>query len=300
MNWQTTLIERLLQSARPDGGWGYRQSTTAFSEPTAIACLALSAHWIESPQLTDGIATLSKLQRSDGGVPISTSFTSPNWPTPLAILAWTGSLRTDSTTANNIRRGVTWLLSSKGRAFPHDPDLFGHDTTLIGWPWIEGTHSWVEPTAYAVAALRAVGRSEHPRVREGVRVLSDRLLPEGGWNYGNTRVLRNTLRPFPATTGVVLGSLAAEPIEPRVRRSIAYLTRELQRIRAPFSLGWGLIGLNAWDAVPEEANEWLAESARLSLARPSNALHDALLLLAAAGWHPTANVGRSLVSHGVE
>ena len=59
-------------------------------------------------------------------------------------------------------------------------------------------------------ALRAAGRASHPRVREAVRLLCDRALDEGGWNYGNTRVFANTLQPFPATTGIALTALAGE------------------------------------------------------------------------------------------
>ncbi|UCF33415.1 MAG: hypothetical protein JSV78_13885 [Phycisphaerales bacterium] len=163
------------------------------------------------------------------------------------------------------------------------PDIFGHDRTLVGWSWVVGTHSWVEPTAYAVMALRAAGKADHPRVREAVELLWDRALSDGGWNYGNTRVFANRLRPFPATTGIALAALAGEPRRAggsRIEAAIAYLLTELRQIRSPLSLAWGLIGLAAWDAFPTEASGWLAESAR-SVAINTIGPHEAALMLLA-------------------
>lgn len=160
------------------------------------------------------------------------------------------------------------------------PDIFGHDRTLQGWPWVEGTHSWVEPTAYAVLALRTCGQTNHPRVREAVRLLGDRVLPGGGWNYGNTRVMGNILRPFPATTGIALAALAGEPLTPQIDESIVYLTNELPGIRSPFSLAWGLIGLTAWLSRPPESESWLAQCAARKVKNEPDPLEDALLLMA--------------------
>jgi hypothetical protein len=157
---------------------------------------------------------------------------------------------------------------------------------LVGWPWVAGTHSWVEPTAYAVLALRAAGKSEHARVREAVELILDRALPEGGWNYGNRRIFDNVLRPFPATTGVALAGLIKEPRDDRIDVAIDYLGRALQRVRAPLSLAWGLIGLRAWKAQPPDAEAWLAQCASRVAEHPAAPQHDALLLLAGSKTCP--------------
>lgn len=214
---------------------------------------------------------------------------SPCWTTGLAVLAWTGA-RASSVThfETQTENAVNWLLVTRGLRVAHRPDVFGHDTSLRGWPWVDETHSWVEPTAYAVLALRAAGVSSHPRVREGVRLLADRAFPKGGWNYGNTRVLGNTLRPFPATTGIALTALAGEPRETYIDVSLRYLADELPGIRSPSTLAWGLIGLSAWDARPGDTDAWLADSASRALRREPNALEDALLLLADVAPGPFA------------
>ena len=57
--------------------------------------------------------------------------------------------------------------------------MLGHDPTLTGWPWVGGTHSWVEPTSLAVLALRREGLGKHPRVEEGLKVIRDRAIVSG-------------------------------------------------------------------------------------------------------------------------
>ncbi len=246
-----------------------------------MACLALSARGLTSERRENGLEWLARFQRDDGSVPVTPNVSSPCWPTGLAVLAWTAA-RAMSVTRfeTQTERSVRWLLATRGRRVKYRPDLIGHDTSLRGWPWVDDTHSWVEPTAYAVLALRAAGVSSHPRVREGVRLLADRAFSDGGWNYGNTLVLGNTLRPFPATTGIALTALAGEPREAHIDVSLGYLADELRGIRSPFTLAWGLIGLSAWDARPTDADKWLADSTARALRREPDALEDALLLLA--------------------
>ena len=287
--WQRTLVDRLLASAGEEGGWGYRPNSPIYAESTALACLALQAHGIDADRWRQGLAALARLQRTDGSVPVSAQVTRPCWATGLAVLAWTPT-RPEPPNAyeEHIARAVEWLLGISGRPLASGQDLLGHDVTLLGWPWVEGTHSWVEPTAYAILALRATGKAEHPRVREGIRLLHDRAFKEGGWNYGNTLVMGRTLRPFPATTGIALAALAGESHSSPVDAAIAYLTRELPRIRSPLSLAWGVIGLASWGALPKEAEGWLAECACADTPHKPGPYEDALLLLAGGVDGPLA------------
>ncbi len=283
MSWQRTLIDRLLAAANDGGGWGYRPQSPTGAEPTAIACLALHAHAVEPDRWDRGLASLATLQRPDGGVPAVAGMASPCWPTGLAVMAWMlACSRSPQPYENQIDRGVEWLLATAGRRISPRPDILAHDQTLQGWPWVEGTYSWVEPTAYATLALRTTGRAAHARTREAVKLLWNRAFSDGGWNYGNVRVFENTLCPFPATTGVALTALAGEPREACVAPAVDYLNSTLRHIRSPVSLGWGLLGLASWQERPEEADTWLAQCATASSVQAPGPLEDGLLLLAAA------------------
>jgi hypothetical protein len=115
---------------------------------------------------------------------------------------------------------------------------------------VADTHSWIEPTALAVIALKATGHGQHDRVLEAIRMMLDRQLPHGGWNYGNTLVFGRELHPMRESTGAALTGLAGVVDQEKVARSISYLQGEVDRLRTPISLGWGLLGLAAWDLWP--------------------------------------------------
>ena len=143
----------------------------------------------------------------------------------------------------------------------------GHDTSLTGWPWVAGTHSWVEPTAWGLLALRAVGQGQHARAREAAHLLQNRLLDAGGCNYGNTVVLGQQLLPHVQPSGLTLMALAGEGVAAgRIEPSLDYLEQELGPTTTPASLAYGLMGLAAFDRWPAAANGWLTSAARASIA----------------------------------
>ena len=276
----TPLISRLAQNQRFDGGFAYSPTGSSAAEPTALAALAFSNPLVgEQGRATRAADWLKAAQQGDGSVPVSASLQSPAWTTSLAILAWhRGPDR--SRFHQSTQRATDWLLKNQGLSSSVRLNEAQHDATIVGWSWVDGTHSWVEPTAYAVLALRSIGQSGHARTTDGVRLLRDRALPTGGWNYGNSTVLANTLRPFPETTGVALAGLAGLERNDAIEASLSFLETELPRIRSPLALGWGLIGLTMWNRRPLAAKQWLEEATANNDGRPPNAQHDALLLLA--------------------
>jgi len=108
-------------------------------------------------------------------------------------------------------------------------------------------------------ALRTEGYVDHQRFRDGRRLLLDRQLPEGGWNYGNTFVFGKRLRPTPSSTGMALNALARTVDPEDVELSLEYLRQGLPHIRSPLTLGWGILGIQAWDERPSQAAGWIAE-----------------------------------------
>lgn len=252
-------LETLRRRRQPDGGFGSRPSLSAEAGSTAWAALALAACDAPAADVRLSLAWLAGRQLADGRIPLAPDQPDVIWPTPVVVLAWlaAGSQR------EQVQKAVQFLLSHTGRHRPREPDSpVGHDTSLRGWPWVLGTHSWVTPTSLCVLALCQAGYSAHARIAEAVRMLLDRQLPGGGWNYGNTAVFGQRLRPLPDTTGAALCALAGLTDRATVQPSLDYLERILARIRTPLSLGWGLLGLASWNVRPAAADAWIEETLR--------------------------------------
>jgi hypothetical protein len=276
---QTVWIDELLDHLSAATQWGYRADGPAATESTALAALALAAHG-RARDARRGSDWLARLQADDGSVGVSATQAAPCWPTSLAVHAWNADR---DAFARSIDRAVVWLLATKGEQV-EETEKKSHNRLLIGWPWIVGTHSWVEPTALAAMALKATGRNLHARTREAMRLLVDRLLPGGGCNYGNTFVLGQELLPHVQPTGVALAALAGEDVrDPRVGRSVDWLAAAISARTATASLSWALLGLAAHGRTPPRADAWLAAAFRRTMARDRSPYRLALVALAALG-----------------
>ncbi len=275
MNWISSAIESLARQPI----CGYYPGQPPATEPTALAALAL-AGWSSLAQARAAAEWLAGLQAADGSLGVRQNAAKPCWPTPLAVLAWQATGGELNRFAGQIEKGNHWSLSIYGeRGEPSE--LFGHQMTLSAWPWVEGTHSWVEPTALQVLALKRSELGRHPRVREAVELLIDRQLPGGGCNFGNTIVLGKVLPPYIQSTGMAMLALAGEPdCDGRVERSLAYLGRAISPRTTPVSFAWGLMGLTAHGRRPAEAEAWLEQVAK-SVPDRMGPMPSALLLLAA-------------------
>ena len=259
---------------------GYAPTAAPATEPTALAALSLAAHSKKS-SAKPAIDFLLSIQSPDGSVGVRKNEPEPQWPTSLAVLAWQAFDK--QAYAANIDRAVNWILEAKGKAMEQTSDM-GHNTQLVGWSWAEGTHSWIEPTAFHVLALKATGRGENPRTREAINLLLDRQLPSGGCNYGNTSVLGQTLRPHVQPTGIALLSLAREQDQgSRIAKSVAWLRKALSKETTPASLAWGLLGLAAHGVTVPNASNWLEAASRQVQSHDNSPHKLALLTLAAAG-----------------
>lgn len=272
-------LESLRRRRQADGGFGSRPSLAAEAGSTAWATLALAACGAPREEVRLSLAWLADRQLADGRIPLAPDQPDVIWPTPVVMLAWCAA----GSDLDRVQRAAQFLLAHTGRHRPRDPDsAVGHDTSLRGWPWVLGTHSWVTPTALSVLALCRAGYRSHVRVAEAVRMLQDRQLPGGGWNYGNTTVFGQSLRPLPDTTGAALCALAGLTDRAAVLASLGYLERILTRIRTPLSLGWGLLGLASWHVRPPTAEAWIEETLRREMHfGPYETSSLAVLLLAA-------------------
>lgn len=196
---------QLLESQLPCGGWPNALGT---SEPNAY-----STSW--------ALIALAHLRdRPDTRAAVSSAF---DWLDEIA------------------GREGHWLWRWKFRWFDRQVKF---DCSKYGWPWIDGTVSWVAPTALAVVAHR-VWSCRSPRVERGMSMLLDRACSSGGWNAGNSEAFGVTLTAHPDFTAMGLIALRAcgVRINPIVRSAEDYLSTRLAASEATYSLAWALLAL---------------------------------------------------------
>ena len=252
-------VEFLLASRNGDGGWGYAHGRLSTAEPTAYSLLGLSealpkadfqkvlekgTAWFEAH--TGAAGAISSGQRGATDAALV-----DNWGTMLALY----SLRRLSAGAELTARYIKYLQGSSGnridRKTSQDLNLNGD---LLAWSWARGTASWVEPTAYALLAMKASGLAGSERVKSGEAFLIDRACYEGGWNYGNKEVLKVRLEPMPTNTCFAL--LALQDLDRKnetINRAVDYLQKELSQHQSALFLSLGTLCFDIYGAPYEKA-----------------------------------------------
>jgi hypothetical protein len=252
-------INRLIDRSLPEGGFSLSDRDLSSPDATAWAAIALSAIMGRNEYSINACHYLSNKQKADGRISLVDEVPEACWPTFSAILAWQkiGKFEIPN------KKALSFLLNYTGKHWTKtrkQAKIVGHDTSILGWPWIEKTHSWVEPTSMAIMALKSNHMSHHDRVLEGIQMLIDRQLPSGGWNYGNTSVFGQQLLAMPDFTGIALCALEGSVTVDAVKKSVAYAAEQVRKIRTPRSLVWCLFGLCAWSKKNYDYKEMIYES----------------------------------------
>ena len=235
--------ETLLRGQNPDGGWGYGPGGS-WTEPTALARLALEGDARADDARRRASAYLRTLQRPDGGWPPRRSVDRSTWVTALAVMSLDGELQTAELTA-----AVGWLLRVTGRETGFLRRL---RMTLLGlnnqqdqgegWPWFPETAAWVAPTALTVLALQKVtargfAAEVDRRLNAARRYLWSRMCQDGGWNHGSTQALGYQAGSYPETTGTALIALYGAQ-SPSLPMALAAAERHLRSCHSSSGRNW--------------------------------------------------------------
>jgi hypothetical protein len=154
------------------------------------------------------------------------------------------------------------------------------DNALQGWAWTHGTFSWVEPTAWALVAIKRFRRRDRvtlARIAEGESMLLDRVCKDGGWNHGNSNMLGADLEPYVPTTAMGLMALADRRSEPAVIRTHRYLAQARLREPATMALSLAAVALGVFGDPVDDVRTAL--DAALGRSATLDNLHSAALAL---------------------
>jgi hypothetical protein len=221
----------LLAVQNTDGGWSYTPGTPSTPEATCYAALALYAGFPPDTQSQNTVAWLAK--HTELRVK-----SSPLWAAGSLTLL---TLRRLGSAPNVQSALVERLLSSSVHQTEENP-LVKLNGQLRGWPWVDGTFSWVEPTSYALVALKAAGMRKHERVLEAERLLCNRVCSDGGWNYGNPRVRNEDLPSMVPTTALATIALQGAPTNAMiVARALALMEHQASAHPSSLALSWTVL-----------------------------------------------------------
>jgi hypothetical protein len=238
----TDLAAFLLRGRNADGGWGYYPGKATRLEPTCWALLALKG-LVPDAHLGRVLETWpvreALLVERPGG--------DPNYAfhaLGLLVLRAFGSEHAQSNAAL-----IRALQGVKGFRIDAPNISNRQNNRLQGWSWIPGTFSWVEPTAWALLALKKFRHVrgvpvESERLAEAEALLIDRSCVVGGWNYGNSNMFGAELHAYVPTTAVALLALQDRPGEAPVQRSLAFLSAQAGWERSSYSMSLARIALN--------------------------------------------------------
>jgi len=236
-------LQRFLLAGRnADGGWGYCHGKASRLEPTCWALLALQGVTPEP-----GLRTTIERWPAREGLLVERAGGDPNYAFHALGLLALHALKTEHADGN-----ATLIRGLQGVAgFRIDAANISNrqNNTLQGWSWIPGTFSWVEPTAWALLALKKFQRVpgahvESARLKEAEALLLDRSCVLGGWNYGNSNMFGRELHPYVPTTAIALLALQDHSGGGSFQRSLDFLSAEASWERSSYAMSLARIALN--------------------------------------------------------
>lgn len=248
----------LASQQNADGGWGYLSGGQSFVEPTCYALLtlkSLGSSAASAEHFRHAVNWLVAQSAPSGPLSFQQNNThTDNW----GIILVCFTLNQLQVEAELRDKCLAHLLQSRGRrieAKAAAPLKLNGD--LQAWGWSADTASWVEPTAYALLALKSQGMQQHERVGTGEAYLLDRACYQGGWNYGNKEVLDVVLEPMPTNTAYALLALQDyERNHPVIQKSLQWLESELIQRQSVLALALGALCLNVYG---RPVHRWLQQ-----------------------------------------
>jgi squalene cyclase len=260
------VTNALIALQNPDGGWGAIQGRRSNTEATSLAVSALKSLDQQSgnDRVIRGTTWLTERQNPDGSWRLNDVATGGSWTTALAIIA----LSAFPEHKKRVLEAARWLLVQEGSKpgilaililwATGRSNINRVNRDLVGWSWVPHSFSWVEPTSYALTALKKVrpslnAETVNERIQQGEAMIYDRMCKGGGWNYGNSKVLDYALWPYPDTTAVALIALQDRAGDPANQESLQALRKTADEANSGLAASWAAICLSLYG---QDAADW--------------------------------------------
>ena len=237
------ILDILIRCQNHDGSWGYYPEGPGFIEPTVYALLSLYKRDDES--FKNGFRWLLGQQNENGS--FANIDINSTWPSFLVYFLMSVVNVEVNPESSSI---MTWILSHRGRGAAYSQDLSNKDILSLGWPWYNDTTSWIEPTSYALIALKHRPTKDSRTIKiikRGEQFILARACNDGGWNVGNSMLFDTYLSSYPTSTAFALLSLQDHQENSIVLEGLYSFTEVLKQTISPYLLGLGVIVLHCFN-----------------------------------------------------
>ncbi len=283
-----------------EGSWPYRAGQDASIECTSWCAVAVAG---DPPVSRSASRFLVSAQNKDGGwsnVTGSDPAEPSDWSTGLALLA----LRLGRGAADNVElqqsldrafsNGISFLMNNRTELYKKP---FGEMAIYLmkgpealayprGWPWTPGCFHWVEPTSYALMAIKPSREALEPALKDALGkaqgFLLDHACEHGGWNHGNNICLSVNLPPYTVTTAEALIALQDLPSNPLVAKGLAHLEQTVSSEQSLMALSWCAMALDALEKTADPLLDKLVKRQRDDGSFSDSIFHSALATCALA------------------
>ncbi|HEY9720315.1 MAG TPA: hypothetical protein V6C69_22740 [Trichormus sp.] len=239
------------------GSWPYISGAAPSTEATAWCMLALR-NGEAANKANLAAQWLIDKQNADGGWSTAPAAGKSDWTSGPALLALRiiAGENAAGQSAPAIKRALEYMFDSR-------TEYYGSLARLLlfiskgpialdyarGWPWSRDCYHWIEPTVYALLALKLPHRL-NSGIDEEIVGRAEQFIWEnechgGGWNHGNMYCLNFYLPPYVVTTGEALLALQQTPESGGVKAAIQFLISKEPTDFTALEHAWSILALNA-------------------------------------------------------
>jgi hypothetical protein len=253
-------VRAYIRNEGKDGLWPYFHGHEPSAEATAWNGIALRDDQEISKQV---VGALIRTANQDGGWSTDCGWSNApehgrsDWTSAPALLALRILSQNSDESDQAIRRGLVHLFDSR-------TEFYGSLARLLlfaikggdglgyarGWPWSPDCYHWIEPTSYALLALKLPGRPQKALYEEIITYANKFIVAQeckgGGWNHGSSYCMNVFLPPYIVTTAEALLAVQDMPNTQAVQAGLAFLQRTEPSECSAMEHAWAILALDAF------------------------------------------------------
>jgi hypothetical protein len=216
------VAKRLENFLTAQKGFVYQRDCLQPSTEATLWCFAaLKFNNLEAQYADSILSWLKKMQNFDGSVKINEICQGQaNW-----VASQYACFMEIFGENKSAEKALKFVLQNRSMTYEQNP-YAQQDNSLVGWPWTKKSFSWVEPTSWALLALKSGGLQDRERYKEGIKLLKDRMIAGKGWNCGAGNVYSTDLIPFIDVSALALIAIKDEIEFEKIAEIIDSITKE--------------------------------------------------------------------------